>query len=92
MICDTGASRSYVSQSFNKSFDNPLGDWDCLLRVSIANKHGVSALSIFRGCTLEIFGEAYLIDLFPIPMGNVCVIVAMDGFSIFVVIIGCEGL
>ena len=56
----------------------PIDDLECPLRVSIANEHGVSASSVFRGCELEIFGVPFPIDLIPIPMRDVCVIIGMD--------------
>lgn len=40
---------------------------------------------------MEIFRLPYLIDLIPIPMGDVCVILAMDWLSRFRDIIDCEG-
>ena len=60
-----------------------IDDLQCPLRVSIANEHGVSASSVYRGCELEIFGVSFPIDLIPIPMGDVCVIVGMDWLSCF---------
>ena len=54
-----------------------LGELECLLQVSIANDHMVATSSVFRDSTLEIFGVSYLIDLIPIPIGDVCVIVGM---------------
>ena len=40
---------------------------------------------------MEIFGASFLIDLIPIPMGDVCVIVGMDWLSRFGAMIDCEG-
>ena len=48
------------------------------------------ASSVYRGCTLEIFGVPFPIDLIPIPMGDVGVIVGMDWLSRFGAIIDCE--
>ena len=64
---------------------------ECPLQVSIANEHGVSAFIVYQGCVLDIFGVPYLIDLIPVPMGNVCVIVGMDWLSRFGAMIDCEG-
>ncbi|CAH1445284.1 unnamed protein product [Lactuca virosa] len=86
-----GASRSFVSQSFSREFSVPVGELECPLRVSIANEHGVSASSVYRGCDLEIFGVSFPIDLIPIPMGEVCMIVGMDWLSRFGAMIDCEG-
>lgn len=39
-LFNLGASRSFVSHSFNKDFVMALGVLECLLRVSIANEQG----------------------------------------------------
>lgn len=69
----------------------PVGELECPLRVFIANKHGVSASSVYRGCELEIFGVPFPIDLILIPMGDVRVIVGKDWLSRFRSMINCEG-
>ena len=61
------------------------------MRVSIANEHGISASLIYQGCMLEIFGVSFLIDLIPIPMGDVCMIVCMDLLSHFGAMIDYKG-
>ena len=48
LLFDSGASRSFVSQSFSRSFNVSLGELECLLRVSITNEHESSTFSIFR--------------------------------------------
>ena len=53
------------------------------LRVLISNEHLVSTTNVYHGCVLEILGVVYPIDLILIVMGNVCVIVGMDGLSQF---------
>ena len=89
VLFDSGASRSFVSQSFSREFSAPVGELECPLRVSIANEHGVSASSVYRGCDLEIFGVSFPIDLIPIPMGEVCLIVGMDWLIRFGAMIDC---
>ena len=69
LLFDLGASRSFVSQSFSREFDMPIGELECPLRLSVANEHEVSSSLVYHGCVLEIFGEPYLIDLILIPMG-----------------------
>lgn len=79
-----------MSQSFSSSFDMDLGELACLLRVSITNENEVSALSIFRDCTLEISGVSYPIGLIPILKGDVCMIVGVDWLSRFGAMIDYE--
>ena len=68
-----------------------LGELECPLPISIAKEHGVSTSSVLQGCILEIFVVAYLIDLIPIPMGDVRLIVQMYWLRRFGTIIDCEG-
>ena len=91
VLFDSRASQSFVSQAFSRCFSVLVDELECPLRVSIANEHGVSASSVYRGCDLEIFGVSFLIYLIPIPMGDVCVIVGMDWLSRFDAMIDCEG-
>lgn len=56
MLVDSGANHSFVSQPFSMSFNISLGDLECPLQVFIANEQEVSALSIYQGCVMEIFG------------------------------------
>ena len=91
VLFDSGASRSFVSQSFSREFSVPAGELECPLRVSIANEHEVSSSSVYRGCQLGIFGVSFPIDLISIPMGEVCVIVGMEWLSRFGAMIDCDG-
>ena len=91
VLFESGASRSFVSQSFCREFALLIEELECLLRVSITNEHRVSAISIYQSCILEIFGVSFPIDLIPIPMRDVCVIVGMDCLSRFDAMIECEG-
>ena len=70
MLFDSSVSWSFVSQSFGRDVDMNLGQLDCPLRVPIANEHRVSALVVFRNCTLEILRVYYLIDLILVPIGG----------------------
>ena len=91
VLFDSGASRSFVSQTFSSGFRVSIDDLECPLRVSIANEHEVFASSVYLGCELVIFGVSFPIDLIPIPMGDVCVILGMDWLSRFGAMIDCEG-
>lgn len=79
----SGTSRPFVSQSFDISFGISIGEFECLLRVSIANEHKVSASRVFCDYVLEIFRVPYSRYLIPIPMEDVCMIVEMDWLSRF---------
>ena len=62
VLYDSGASRYFVSRSFGRQFRFPLRELECLLRVSIANEHGVSISIVYQGCILEIFMVPFPID------------------------------
>ena len=47
VLFDSGLSQSFTSQSFCMSFDMSHGELECLLRVSIASEHEVSASIVF---------------------------------------------
>lgn len=70
MLFDLGTSQYFVSQSFRKYLFMALGVLKCPLRVSTANEHEVSVLSVFHTYTFEIFGVSYPINLIPIPYGG----------------------
>ena len=56
MFFDSGASQSFVSQSFSREIVLPIGELECPLRVSIIHEHGVSTSLVYQGCVLEISG------------------------------------
>ena len=56
VLFESGASRSFVSQTFSRDFDITPGELGCLLWVFIANEHGISTSSIYQGCVLEFWG------------------------------------
>ena len=70
VLFDMGAIQSFVSQSFSREFGLLVGELECPLRVSIANKHEISDSSVYRGCVLEIFRVSLSLDLILIPMGG----------------------
>ena len=53
------------------------------LEVEVAEDRTVFVRVAFRGCTLEISGVAFSIDLIHIAMRELCVIVGMDGMERF---------
>lgn len=68
LLFDSGASRLFVSTSFDRGFSVPREPLDRSLRVAILEEHMISAFGVYRGCVLEIFGVEFLIDLIPITI------------------------
>ena len=49
MLFDSGVSQSLMSCSFRRDFGMSISELECLLRVSIAKKHVVSASRVYQG-------------------------------------------
>ena len=77
------ASQYFVYGSFGREFGLPVRELESPLQVFIANEHGISTFTVYRGCVLDIFRVSFLIDLISIPMRDVCVIMAIDWLSHF---------
>ncbi|KAJ9537107.1 hypothetical protein OSB04_029840 [Centaurea solstitialis] len=71
VLFDSGASRSFVSQSFCKEFDQVLGDLDSPLTVEIADEKILSMATMLKGYVLEIGGVRFVIDLILIVMNEI---------------------
>ena len=81
VLFDTGATKSFVSLSFCKSFSLVKGKLDELLEVEIADKESRLVREVYRGNVLEIEGVRFPIDLIPIVMNEINVIMGMDWLS-----------
>lgn len=60
------------------------------MSLSISSEHKVFSSRVFHDYNLEFFGFSYLVDLIPIPMGDVCVLIGIEWLSIFGALIDCE--
>ncbi len=49
-----------------------------MLEVEIASDRIVTASSVYQDYELEVSRVKFLIDLVPIPMGEICVAIGMD--------------
>lgn len=54
VLFDLGASHSFESLKFSKSFDNTIGDLDHFLRVEIADDRIVRSSQVCYSCNLRI--------------------------------------
>ncbi|KAI3751218.1 hypothetical protein L2E82_22266 [Cichorium intybus] len=81
VLFDSGASHSFVSLEFSKSFSITLETLDNPLEVEIADDKIVRAFNVFRNCNLEVKGVRFNIDLIPIPLRDRRVIIGMDWLS-----------
>ncbi|KAJ9557738.1 hypothetical protein OSB04_012352 [Centaurea solstitialis] len=78
VLFDTGATWSYVSRRFCKDFQIELGNLDSPLAIDVAAEEVQVVEHVHRGCSIDIFGVRFSIDLIPIPMNGVDVVVGID--------------
>ena len=79
----------FVSLALSKRFAGALGELDRPLDVEIVDDRTVKVMRVHRDCTLQLFGEQYLVDLVPIPLCGNKVIVDMDWLSPNGTVIDC---
>lgn len=78
VLFDTGASKSFVSLSFCKSFNLVKDRLENPLEVEIAGEKSLFVKEVYKGIVIEIEGVRFFIDLIPIVMKEINVIVGMD--------------
>ncbi|KAI3665770.1 hypothetical protein L6452_44401 [Arctium lappa] len=78
VLFDSGANRSFVSTSFCKNLPTPCSLLNDALVVEVANGDHLVVRSCYVGCTLELGGELFAIDLLSTDIGGFDVIVGMD--------------
>ncbi|KAI3753681.1 hypothetical protein L2E82_25742 [Cichorium intybus] len=78
VLFDSGASVSFISESFASKLDIPLAELYEKIIVDVADGRCVFVKSHYKQCQLEIYGIAYPIDLKPITNHEFDVIVGMD--------------
>ncbi|KAJ9556716.1 hypothetical protein OSB04_011330 [Centaurea solstitialis] len=74
VLFDTGATWSYVSHRFSKDFQIELGNMDRPLAIDVAAEEVRVVEHMYRGCSIDIFGVQFSIDLIPIPMNGIDVV------------------
>lgn len=90
VLFDSGASRSFVSESFFQGDVIPLSALDTPLDVEIADDRVVFVSSVYRECQFVIGDQVFLINLIPMKMGEFDVVVGMDWLSKHRATIQCE--
>ncbi|KAJ9562067.1 hypothetical protein OSB04_007227 [Centaurea solstitialis] len=78
VLFDTGATQSYVSHRFCKDFQIELGNLDSPLAIDVAAEEVQVVEHVYQGCSIDIFGVRFSINLIPIPMNGVDVVVGID--------------
>ncbi|GJV74205.1 putative reverse transcriptase domain-containing protein [Tanacetum coccineum] len=78
MLFDSGADRSFVSNTFSTLLDIIPYALDVSYAVELADGRTSETNTVLRGCTLGLLGHPFNIDLMPIDLGSFDVIIGMD--------------
>ncbi|GJX79475.1 putative reverse transcriptase domain-containing protein [Tanacetum coccineum] len=78
MLFDSGADRSFVSSTFSALLDVVPSTLDVSYAVELADRRVAKTNTVLRGCTLELLGHTFNIDLMHIELDSFDVIIGMD--------------
>ncbi|GJW69770.1 putative reverse transcriptase domain-containing protein, partial [Tanacetum coccineum] len=78
MLFDSGADRSFISNTFSALLDIIPSALDVSYAVELADERTSETNTVLRGCTLGLLGHLFNIDLMPIDLGSFDVIIDMD--------------
>nr|GEU44667.1 reverse transcriptase domain-containing protein [Tanacetum cinerariifolium] len=78
ILFDSGADRSFVSNTFSTLLDITLSALDVSYAVELADGRTLETNIVLRCCTLGLLGHPFNIDLMPIDLGSFNVIIGMD--------------
>ncbi|GJR61079.1 putative reverse transcriptase domain-containing protein [Tanacetum coccineum] len=90
MIFDSGADRSFVSNTFSTLLDVTPDTLDVSYVVELANGRMSETNTVLRGCTLGLLGHPFNIDLMPVELGSFDVIIGMDWLANHHAVIVCD--
>ncbi|GJW37215.1 putative reverse transcriptase domain-containing protein [Tanacetum coccineum] len=78
ILFDSGADRSFVSNTFSTLLDITPSALDVSYAVELADERTSETNTVLRGCTLGLLRHPFNIDLMPIELGSFDVIICMD--------------
>ncbi|GJT18595.1 reverse transcriptase domain-containing protein, partial [Tanacetum coccineum] len=90
MLFDSGADRSFVSNTFSTLLDITPYALDVSYAVELADGRTSETNTMLRGCTLGLLGHPFNIDLMPIDLGSFDVIIGMDWLAKNHAVIVCD--
>ncbi|GJX90403.1 putative reverse transcriptase domain-containing protein [Tanacetum coccineum] len=90
ILFDTGADRSFVSNTFSTLIDITPTTLDNHYDIELADGKIIGGNNIIRGCTLNFTNHPFNIDLMPVPLGNFDVIIGMDWLTKYHGVIICD--
>ncbi|GJU65821.1 putative reverse transcriptase domain-containing protein [Tanacetum coccineum] len=90
ILFDTGADRSFVSNTFSALIKITPTTLESHYDVELADGKIIGVNTIIRGCTLNFMNHPFNIDLMPIPLGSFDVIIRMDWLTKYHGVIICD--
>ncbi|GJV47987.1 putative reverse transcriptase domain-containing protein [Tanacetum coccineum] len=90
MLFDSGADRSFVSNTFSALLDITPSALDVSYAVELADGRTSETNTVLRGCTLGLLGHPFNINLMPIELGSFDVIIGMDWLAKNHAVIVCD--
>ncbi|GJY79054.1 putative reverse transcriptase domain-containing protein [Tanacetum coccineum] len=90
MLFDSGADKSFVSNTFSALLDITPYALDVSYAVELADGRTSETNTVFMGCTLGLLGHPFNIDLMPIELGSFDVIIGMDWLAKNHAVIVCD--
>ncbi|GJU95776.1 putative reverse transcriptase domain-containing protein [Tanacetum coccineum] len=90
MLFDSGADRSFVSNTFTALLDITPYALDVSYAIELADGRTSETNTVLMGCTLGLLGHPFNIDLMPIELGSFDVIIGMDWLAKNHAVIVCD--
>ncbi|GKB19027.1 putative reverse transcriptase domain-containing protein [Tanacetum coccineum] len=90
MLFDSGADRSFVSTTFSALLDVISSTLHISYPVELANGRVAETNIVLIGCTLELLGHPFNIDLIHVELGSFDVIIGMDWLANHHAVIVCD--
>nr|GEV59219.1 reverse transcriptase domain-containing protein [Tanacetum cinerariifolium] len=89
VLFDSGSDKSFVNTSFSHLIDIDPVRLNTSYEVELANGRVASTKIVLKGCTINLVGHLFTIDLMPFELGTFDVIIGMDWLVKQDVIIVC---
>ncbi|XP_021986916.1 uncharacterized protein LOC110883493 [Helianthus annuus] len=81
ILFDTGADFSFIPLEFKDMLGLNSTKLDFPFTIELANGKVIESNNIIKGCSLELGGRKFKIDLMPVQLGSFDIVVGMDWLS-----------
>ncbi|KAK1360412.1 hypothetical protein POM88_044886 [Heracleum sosnowskyi] len=90
VLIDSGATKSFISETFARKLNFLMEPLSGVLSVEIANQDRIPVSSYCPRCEIEILGNRFYADLLPFKLGEFDVILGMDWLTDYDARIDCK--